>query len=88
VHCIFYYYKGGAFMNHAMKNQIISELDGLPDQKAYSLLDYLHFLKQEQKEYFPNNITVEAIKEVETNKENLRTYDSAKELFDDLSIET
>ena len=74
-------------MNHAMKNQIISELDGLPDQKAYSLLDYLHFLKQEQKEYYPNNETVEAIKEVEANKENLDTYNSADELFDDLGIE-
>ena len=75
-------------MNQAMKNQIISELDGLPDQKAYSLLDYLHFLKQEQNEYYPNKETVEAIKEVEANKDNLHSYSSAYELFDDLGIET
>lgn len=74
-------------MNNAMKNQIISELDGLPDQKAYSLLDYLHFLKQEQNEYYPNNETVKAIEEVESNKENLKTYNSADDLFDDLGIE-
>lgn len=74
-------------MNHAMKNQIISELDGLPDQKGYSLLDYLHFLKQEQNEYYPNNETLEAIKEVESNKKNLNTYNSADDLFDDLGIE-
>ncbi len=74
-------------MNHAMKNQIISELDGLPDQKAYSLLDYLHFLKQGQKEYYPNNETVEAIKEVEANKENLNAYNTVDDLFDDFGIE-
>lgn len=74
-------------MNQAMKNQIISELDSLPDQKAYSLLDYLHFLKQEQKGYQPNNETVEAIKEVEANKDRLHSYNSADELFDDLGIE-
>lgn len=34
-------------MNIPMKDQIISELDSLSDQKMYSLLNYLHFLKQE-----------------------------------------
>ncbi len=74
-------------MNQTMKNQIISELDGLPDHKAYSLLDYLHFLKQEQNENYPNNETVKAIKEVEANRENLHTYSSADDLFNDLGIE-
>lgn len=74
-------------MNQTRKNKIISELGGLPDQKAYSLLDYLHFLKQEQKEYHPNKGTIEAIKEAEANKDHLASYNSADELFDDLGIE-
>jgi len=75
-------------MNLAIKKQIISELDSLPDKKGYSLLDYLHFLKQDQKKYYPNKETIEAIEEVEESKDNLRLYTSADELFEDLGIET
>lgn len=48
-------------MNLAIKKQIISELDNLPDKKGYSLLDYLRFLKQDKENYFPNEETVKAI---------------------------
>ncbi|MDA3850705.1 MAG: hypothetical protein PF447_05485 [Spirochaetaceae bacterium] len=74
-------------MNTAMKNQIIQELDSLPDQKGYTLLDFVHFLKQEQKGNSPNAETNEAINEVENDKGELKTYNSASELFEDLAIE-
>ncbi len=74
-------------MNVAMKKQIISELDSLPDQQGCSLLDYLHFLKQEQKGYTPNSKTIEAINELENDKGDLKTYSSASEMFDDLGIQ-
>jgi len=74
----------GTEMNIAVKKQIISELDSLPDQKGYSLLDYLHFLKQDKNEYEPNQETIKAIQE---KKESLHSYSSTDELFNDLSIE-
>ena len=74
-------------MNKAMKQQIISELDSLPDQKAYSLLDYLHFLKQEPLHHIPNQDTIDAIREVEDHQNQLPSYSSSDELFDDLGIE-
>lgn len=74
-------------MNVAMKNQIISELDNLPDQEGHSLLDYLHFLKQEMRSHYPNAETIEAINELENDKGELKTYSSATDLFDDLEIE-
>ena len=46
-------------MNTAMKNQILSELEALPDQKISSLLDFLQFLKQDKQEYHPNAETDE-----------------------------
>ena len=73
-------------MNASMKNQIISELDELPDNKGYSLLDYLHFLKQDEG-FSPNKETINAIEEVEKNRDKLKSYSSADELFDDLGIE-
>lgn len=73
-------------MNVAMKNQIISELDSLPDQQGYSLLDYLHFLKQEQKSDKPNAATIDAINELENDKGKLKTYSSAADMFDDLGM--
>ena len=71
-------------MNMAMKRQIISELDTLTDTKAASLLDYLHFLKQEKQEYYPNTETIEALNE---DKSNFKSYSSAEEIFDDLGID-
>ena len=75
-------------MDMAIKKQIISELDNLPDKKACSLLDYLHFLKQDQDKYHPNKETIEAINEVAENNNHLQTYSSADELFEDLGINT
>jgi len=71
-----------------IKKQIISELDNLPDKKAYSLLDYLHFLMQNQDKYHPNKKTIAAIEEVAENNDHLQTYGSADELFEDLGINT
>lgn len=71
-------------MNIAMKKQIISELDTLTDNKAASLLDFLHFLKQEKPEYYPNAETIEALNE---DRSNFSSYNSTEELFDDLGID-
>lgn len=76
--------QGGNTMNTVMKEQIISELDNLPDQKAHSLLDYLHFLKQDSQNYQPNDETIEAMEE---DKSHFSTYRSAGELFDSLKTE-
>jgi len=75
-------------MDLAIKKQIISELDNLPDKKAYSLLDYLHFLKQDQNKYHPNKDTIKALEEVAEKNNNLKSYGSADELFEDLRIDT
>lgn len=47
-----------------IKKQIISELDNLPNIKTCLLLDYLHFLKQDKENCYPNEETVKAIEEV------------------------
>ena len=75
-------------MDLAIKKQIISELDNLPDKKGYSLLDYLRFLKQDKENYYPNKDTIEAIEEVSENNNSLQTYNSTDELFKDLGIDT
>ena len=75
-------------MDLAIKKQIISELENLPDKKGYSLLAYLRFLKEDKDNYYPNKETIEAIEEVAENNNNLQTYDSADELFKDLGIDT
>lgn len=75
-------------MDLAIKKQIISELDNLPDKKGYSLLDYLRFLKQDKDNYYPNEETIKAIEEVTENNNSLQTYGSAGELFKDLGIDT
>lgn len=74
-------------MNSAVKNQIMVELESLPEQKAYSLLDYLHFLKQEINEDKPNQATREAIEQLDRDRENLKGYASSSELFQDLGID-
>lgn len=73
-------------MDLAIKKQIISELDNLPDKKGYSLLDYLHFLKEDKDNYYPNKKTIEAIEEVTENNSQLKIYTSTDELFEDLEI--
>ena len=75
-------------MDLALKKQIISELDNLPDKKGYSLLDYLRFLKEDQENYYPNKETISAIEEVLENSNSLQPYDSAESLFKDLGIDT
>lgn len=68
-------------MDLAIKKQIISELDNLPNKKGYSLLDYLRFLKQDKESYYPNGKTIKAIEEVAENSDSLQTYGTADELF-------
>ncbi len=71
-------------MNTAMKNQIILELEALPDQKISSLLDFLQFLKQDKQEYYPNAETIEALQE---DRSTFSKYDTVEELFDELGID-
>lgn len=74
-------------MNTAMKNQIMSELDSLPDKKGPSLLDYLHFLKQDSIEYTPNQETIDAIEEGNRERKKLKSFSSVDEMFKDMGIE-
>lgn len=74
-------------MSSAVKNQIMVELENLPEQKAYSLLDYLHFLKKEMKESQPNQTTIDAIEQANRDRAKLKGYSSAKEMFQDLGID-
>ncbi|MDA3958005.1 hypothetical protein [Oceanispirochaeta sp.] len=70
-------------MNIDMKKQILSEIESLPETKVASLLDYLHFLKQEKQEYYPNAETIEALQE---DRSTFSKYDTVDELFDELGI--
>jgi hypothetical protein len=56
------------------------------DQKGNSLLDFLHFLKQEQYDHHPNPETIEAINEIDNDNGSLKTYSSVGEMFSDLGI--
>lgn len=75
-------------MNVAMKNQIISELEGLPDQKGPSLLDYLHFLKQEVIDYTPNQETIDAINQADRDRKTAKSFSSVDEMFEDMDIKS
>ncbi len=74
-------------MNKAMQNKIIEELDTLPDAKGHSLLDYLHFLKNEATTCQSTSHTTWVIHGRETNLDTLHIYDSSADLLNDLGIE-
>ncbi|MDA3850957.1 MAG: hypothetical protein PF447_06760 [Spirochaetaceae bacterium] len=74
-------------MNIVMKNQIISELDSLPDQKGPSLLDYLHFLKKDSIDYTPNQETIDAINQADRDRKNMKSFSSVDDMFKDMGIE-
>jgi len=71
-------------MNAIIREQIISELESLPDQKVPSLLDYIHFLKQDSLSYQPNTETKMAMEE---DKSNFPTFNSAEDLLESLKTE-
>lgn len=74
-------------MNVAVKNEIISELENLPEQKVNSVLDYIHFLAHEASGHYPNQTTREAIEQLNRDKDSLKSYSSAEEMFQDMGIE-
>jgi predicted RNA methylase len=76
----------GGFMTKTMREQIIAELDTLPDQKVPSLLDYLHFLRQES-EYIPNQKTINAIEQGERERKKIKSFSSVNEMFNDMGID-
>ncbi len=67
-------------------NEIVSELKDFPNEKANSLLDYLHFLKYEkivkEEQNIPNETTLQTFKDTDEGK-NLNQYNS----FDDFLTE-
>lgn len=69
-------------MNNTIKNRILLELDNLPDQKAYSLLDYLHFLNKNSDD-IPNTESIAAITQADNDISSLKSYSSAEDIFND-----
>ena len=63
-----------------IKKRIIPELENFPEDKTDSLLDYILFLKFEDKIKTPNKITEQTLKDTDKNK-NLNTYSSLDEFF-------
>ena len=71
-------------MNTYTREQIISELESLPDQKIPSLLDYIHFLKKDSLGYQPNT---GAQMTMEEDKSSFPTFNSAEDLLESLKTE-
>lgn len=70
-------------------NEIVSELKDFPNEKANSLLDYLHFLKYEkivkEAQNVPNETTLQTFKDTDEGK-NLNVCKNADDMFNRLGI--
>lgn len=70
-------------------NEIVSELKDFPNEKANSLLDYLHFLKYEkivkEAQKVPNETTLQTFKDTDEGK-NLNVCKNADDMFNRLGI--
>lgn len=62
-------------------------MENLPEKKVSSVLDYIHFLAYEEKEHYPNKTTRKAIEQLNRDKDSLKSYSSAEEMFQDKDIE-
>ncbi|OFW49078.1 MAG: hypothetical protein A2163_00655 [Actinobacteria bacterium RBG_13_35_12] len=67
-------------MTTLIKNKIIKELKNFPEKKINSLLDYIFFLKFEDKIKIPNKLTEKALDDAD-NKNNLNSYTSLDDFF-------
>jgi hypothetical protein len=61
-------------------NIIVEELKDIPEKKADSLLDYLHFIKHQTAPKKPNKTTLKAFKDSDEGK-NLNHYDSVDDFL-------
>jgi len=71
-----------------IKEIIITELNDFPDEKAESLLDYIHFLKYESRENssrIPNRTTKKTFKNTDNGK-GLNTYSSVDDFFNKMGV--
>ncbi|MDD4893352.1 MAG: hypothetical protein PHH73_05055 [Candidatus Rickettsiella isopodorum] len=79
-------------MTATIKKKIIPELNGFPEDKINSLLDYIHFLKKQKTEKkltkkikIPNKETIQTFKDTDNHK-NLVTCKNADDMFRKLGI--
>ena len=68
-------------MTTKVKDRILNELADFPENKIESLIDYMHFLKQDNKIKIPNKETEQTFKDTDTGK-NLNSYNSVDEFFE------
>ena len=68
-------------MTTKVKDRILNELEDFPENKIESLIDYMHFLKQDNKIKIPNKETEQTFKDTDTGK-NLNSYNSVDEFFE------
>ncbi|HOF00936.1 MAG TPA: hypothetical protein PK385_04085 [Spirochaetota bacterium] len=70
-------------------DEIVNELKDFPNEKANSLLDYLHFLKYEDKvkeeHNIPNETTLQTFKDTDEGKK-LNICKNADDMFNRLGI--
>ncbi len=67
-------------MKTAIKKRIISEIEGIPDSKAPSLLNYIQFLKYADEIKTPNKITEQTFQDSDNGK-NITTHASLDDFF-------
>ena len=68
-------------MTTKVKDRILNELKDFPENKIESLIDYMHFLKQDSKIKIPNKETERTFKDTNAGK-NLNSYNSVDEFFE------
>ena len=66
---------------------MVEKLNHMSSDRLAEINDFIDFIQQRDLDYIPNAETIEAIKELENDKGELKTYKSADDLFDDLGIE-
>lgn len=73
-------------MTTKIKERIINELRNFPEDKIESLIDYMHFLKQDSDDIkIPNKETEQTLRETDAGK-NLVECKDADDMFKKLDI--
>ncbi len=72
-------------MTTKVKNKIITELKDFPENKIDTLLNYIHFLKLEDKIEIPNKTTEKTFKDTDSGK-NIIKCKSVDDMFNKLGV--
>ena len=75
-----FHYSSRFSMKTALKKRIISEIEGIPDSKASSLLNYIQFLKYADEINIPNKITEQTFQDSDNGK-NITDHASLDDFF-------